>query len=180
MKIRIIAGAGIIVIGLLLAIGPQTIFTACKGELNDVREAGFKELLSIVEENGIEYVSSTVNEKGIAGLQEETGKTIIFRKISMRCHWGARVLMGIGTMIALLGAALIIFSSLKIKLGLSIGAGLAGIVSLLIPTDILIGVCRSATMHCRMGFSHAVTSLSILLLIGIIINIVYLSRRKEK
>ena len=87
--------------------------------------------------------------------------------------------MGIGTMIALLGAALIVFSSLKIKLGLAIGAGLAGIVSLLIPTDTLIGVCRSAAMHCRMGFTQAVTSLSILLIIISVLYTLYSAKSKE-
>ncbi|MCL2174526.1 MAG: DUF4418 family protein [Treponema sp.] len=179
MKIKIIFGAVIIAVGLLLAVGPQTIFTACKGRLNDVREAGFKELLSIVEQEGIENVTQTVKEKGITGLQKEKGITIILREIPMRCHWGARIEMGIGAMIALLGLAIIIFGSAKTALGLTISAGFSGIISLLIPTNILIGVCGAASMHCRTHFAPAVTSLSILLIIVCALYVFILAKAKK-
>jgi len=193
MKVRIILGVLIIVLGLLAAIGPQTVFLPCRGRLFEVRDAGVRNLLNLAEGEGVEELLNAVNEGGLRKLMElqrEREKEIIRRLIPMRCHWGARSMMGIGGMIALLGIALIIFPSVKTRLGLVMGVLSASLVSLFIPMtisasanpnqEILIGICmRNMNMECRTHFGPAITSISILLIIVSALYAVYLARVKE-
>ena len=141
--------------------------------------ARLKNLLKMAEEEGIEWTSNKIDEKGIRGLEEEKEVQIVFRLIPMRCHWGARSLIGIGGMIALLGVAMIVFTSVKIRLGLVIGTLFSGIIALLIPTNVLVGVCMRADMLCRQGFAQAMTSISILLIAVCALYTVYLAKKKE-
>ncbi|MDR1470659.1 MAG: DUF4418 family protein [Spirochaetaceae bacterium] len=97
----------------------------------------------------------------------------------MKCHWSARAEMGIGgPLIAGLGIALIFFASPKIRLGLTIGVFLAGVLALLIPHT-LIGGCSMHSMPCRKVAFPAITVISILLLIAAALNAAYLARKKE-
>ena len=150
MKTRIIFGALIIVLGLPVAIGPQTMFKPCQ--------------------NMLKVTNGQINEDG---------EVVITREVPMRCVWGARSLMGIGGMIALLGVAMIVFTSVKIRLGLAIGTLFSGIIALFIPTNVLVGVCIRAEMLCRQGFTQAVTSISILSIAVCVLYIVMLVRKKE-
>ena len=149
MKSRIIFGAIIIVLGLLAAIGPQTIFETCQGRLQ------------------------------VTDGRVVDGQANIIRQVPMRCHWGARAMIGIGGMVTLLGLTTIAFASFKTRLGLAIGTLLSGIVSLLIPTDVLIGICISPTMECRTGFGPGITAISILLIIVSALYMVFLFRARE-
>jgi hypothetical protein len=97
----------------------------------------------------------------------------------MRCHWSARAESGIGgLLIAGLGIALDFFAYSKIRLGLTIGIFLSGILALLIP-HVLIGGCAMHSMACRKVSFPAITVISILLLIGMALNALYLVRRKN-
>ncbi|MDR1249537.1 MAG: DUF4418 family protein [Treponema sp.] len=96
----------------------------------------------------------------------------------MKCHWSAQAEIGVGGLIALLGAALMVFASPQTRLGLTIGIFLSGILALLIP-HVLIGGCPSHHMPCRKITFPALTVISILLLIGAAFNALYLARRKE-
>ncbi|MFP3090270.1 DUF4418 family protein [Treponema sp. TIM-1] len=95
----------------------------------------------------------------------------------MKCHWSAQAEIGIGAVIALLGAALVFFSSPKIRLGLTIGIFLSAILALLIP-HALIGGCAMPSMPCRKITFPALTVLSILLLITGGLNGLYLTLKK--
>ena len=97
----------------------------------------------------------------------------------MKCHWTAQVEIGVGAVIAAMGIAIIVFNCEKIRLGLCIGLFLSGTLSLLLP-HVLIGMCSMDSMPCRKITLPAITVIDILLLIDIILNIVYLKRRKEK
>jgi hypothetical protein len=70
MKIRIIFGAIIITLGLLAAIGPQTVFLPCQGRLFEVRNLGIRTLLNLAEEEGTEKLLDIVNEGGLGKLME--------------------------------------------------------------------------------------------------------------
>jgi hypothetical protein len=97
----------------------------------------------------------------------------------MKCHWSARAEIGIGgPLIAGLGIALIVFANSKIRLGLTIGIFLSGVLALLIP-HALIGGCAMHSMSCRKITFPAITVISILLLIGAALNAFYLARKKE-
>jgi hypothetical protein len=97
----------------------------------------------------------------------------------MKCHWSARAEIGIGgPLIAGLGIALIFFANPKIRLGLTIGIFLSGVLALLIP-HALIGGCVMHTMPCRKVTFPAITVISILLLIAAALNTLYLARKKD-
>jgi hypothetical protein len=97
--------------------------------------------------------------------------------IFMKCYWSARAEIGIGALIAALGAALVIFASPKTRLGLSIGIFLSGIIALLIPHS-LIGGCSMHSMACRKIAFPSITVIAIFVLITAALNTVYLSRKK--
>ena len=97
----------------------------------------------------------------------------------MKCHWTAQEEIGIGgPLIAGLGIALIVFASSKIRLGLTIGIFLSGVLALLIP-HALIGGCPMPSMACRKITFPAITVIGILLLITMALNALYLARKKE-
>jgi hypothetical protein len=97
----------------------------------------------------------------------------------MKCHWSARAEIGIGgPLIAGLGIALIFFANPKIRLGLTVGIFLSGVLALLIP-HALIGGCVMHNMPCRKITFPAITVISILLLIGSALYTLYLARKKE-
>ena len=96
----------------------------------------------------------------------------------MKCHWSAQAEIGIGAVIAILGIALIFFADPKIRLGLTVGVFLSGVLALLIP-HALIGGCPGHLMPCRKITFPSITVIAILLLIMAAVNALYLARRKE-
>ena len=105
----------------------------------------------------------------IMGLLLALGPQFLFKVCdshTMRCHWTAQAEIGIGGVIALLGIALIIFTDIKIQLGLSIGILLSGIHALLVP-HALIGGCSTPSMACNTTAFPAITVISVLLFVGV-------------
>jgi hypothetical protein len=133
MKNRIIGGVAAIVLGLLIALGPQFLFKVCRPTEN----GGF-----------------------------------------MKCHWTALAEVGVGALIAALGIDLFMFASPKTRLGLTIGIVLAAMLALLYP-HALIGGCAMPSMDCRKIAFPALTVMSILVITGGALSIVYLARKKE-
>ncbi|MFP3042780.1 DUF4418 family protein [Treponema primitia] len=121
-----------IIIGLLIAIGPLTLFPVCE----------------------------------------------VMGTMIMKCFWTARAELGIGLVIAILGALGLWFKSPQIRLGLGIGVFLNALLALLIPT-VLIGVCDHGHASCRVLTLPALTVLSNLLLLGAIINGLVLVKTKK-
>ena len=115
----------------------------------------------------------------IFGLLLALGPQFLFKvcdsQTIMLCHWTARAEIGIGMIIALLGVAMIIFTDIRIHLGLSIGIFLSGIYALLVP-HVFIGGCAMPTMACNTTAFPSITVISILLLAGILVHLFY-SRR---
>ncbi|MDR2020795.1 MAG: DUF4418 family protein, partial [Treponema sp.] len=72
----------------------------------------------------------------------------------------------------------IFFANPKIRLGLTIGIFLSGVLALLIP-HVLIGGCVMHSMPCRKITFPSITVISILLLIGAALNTLHLVRKKE-
>ena len=121
----------------------------------------------------------------IAGLLIALGPQFLFKVCApmmggnfMQCHWSAQAEIGVGAVIAALGIALIFFADAKIRIGLTIGIFLSGILALLIP-HILIGGCPMDSMDCNKITFSALTVISILLLIGMAFNAFYLFRKKD-
>ncbi|MDR1900766.1 MAG: DUF4418 family protein [Treponema sp.] len=132
MKNRILSGMVVILLGLLIAFGPQFIFKVC-ASMGD----GFP-----------------------------------------RCHWSARGEIGIGLLIAALGAALLIFAETKIRLGLTIGVFFSSIIAISIP-HALIGGCAMMTMACRRVAFPSITLIGIVLLAGSALNAFYLANNDK-
>jgi hypothetical protein len=80
------------------------------------------------------------------------------------CHWSAQAEIGIGLLLAALGACMIVFTEPKTHLGLIIGVFMASIIALAIP-NFLIGGCGMLTMRCRRVAFPALTIESIVLLV---------------
>ncbi|SHN83398.1 protein of unknown function [Desulfitobacterium chlororespirans DSM 11544] len=115
---RLALGIFILILGILIALGPQYIFKIC---------------------------------------EQHHGTTTA-------CFWTARALIGVGGVIALLGAAVIFLKSTPLLAGLSLAVLLNSILAFLIP-NLLIGVCGEATMDCRVVTLPALNILTILSII---------------
>ena len=94
-----------------------------------------------------------------------------------RCFWMARAGICAGILIAALGACLIIFSDLQVRLGLSIGVFLTGILAVFIAHKDFIGGCVDADAACRRFTSPALTVLGALVVLGAFLNLIYLERK---
>ncbi|MDR2419562.1 MAG: DUF4418 family protein [Treponema sp.] len=121
----------------------------------------------------------------VSGLLIALGPQFLFKVCApmengsfMKCHWSAQAEIGIGSLIAALGIALVFFANTRIRLGLTIGIFLSGVLALLIPHT-LIGGCAMHSMLCRKVAFPSITVISILLLIGAGLNAGYLVRKKE-
>lgn len=131
MKERGIFGVLFILLGGLIAIGPQTFFKVC----------------------------------------DTTEKM-------MKCHWTAQAELGVGALIAVLGILILVIASRQIRIGITIGIVLNGILTILIP-NALIGVCKSNHMHCHALTLPALTLLGIVTVVVGIVNIIYLSKKER-
>jgi hypothetical protein len=80
------------------------------------------------------------------------------------CHWSAQAEIGMGLLIAALGACMMVFPDPKTHLGLAAGTFLASLVALGIP-NFLIGGCGSLVMKCHRIAFPALTAESVVLLV---------------
>jgi hypothetical protein len=115
----------------------------------------------------------------ILGVLIAIGPLYIFKVCSpmgkevMKCFYTAKAEIGVGSLIAILGILLFVFKSTQTRFGISISITLAGVLAGLIPT-VFIGVCGMSAMHCHMVTLPAIIVLSILTIVGSIINAIYL------
>jgi hypothetical protein len=94
------------------------------------------------------------------------------------CFWALRAELCTGLIIAALGICFIIFSDLRTHTGLLIGVFLTGIVALFIPY-LLIGGCEGAEMACRRIAFPVLTVLCAVILIGAVVNIIYIDKKAK-
>ena len=154
MRNRLISGIALILLGTLIAIGPQTIFPICG-----------------VHKESTSSVESSMKSSDMQNSESKMSSA----KISspMKCYWTGRAEIGIGAIIAVIGLLLILVGNSNIRIGLSIAALLNSIFAASIPT-VLIGVCRSSHMSCNKLALPAILILSILAAILSLINSIYL------
>lgn len=166
MNNRWISGILFIILGLLIAFGPITIFPVC-----DIHNEKQETMDATKEKMAMEEI--TTNEG------QENNSMSLSMSSPMKCYWTARVELGIGLVIALIGFLILLHSSVAIRLGLTIGAGLNAILALLIPT-VLIGVCQSTRMACHSLTLPALIILSSFAIIISKINIILLYQVHKK
>ncbi|NLT15170.1 MAG: DUF4418 family protein [Clostridiales bacterium] len=159
MKNRLITGIVFIILGGFITFGPQTVFPVC-GVHTKAQASGEMHM------DNCEAPAAAMTE-AMSGV--------------MKCQPTARVEFGIGILIVLVGALLIIFPSKQVRLGLNLSLTLNGVLALLIPT-VIIGVCNGAQMVCRLLALPALTVFSILVIIIAAANSIYLykSGRREQ
>jgi len=136
-----ILGSLFVVFGLLIAIGPQTIFEPCK-ELLEISTGG-------MEMRGMASAAPTYTP--------------------MKCHWSGVAEIGPGGAIALLGLLLLCFHKSQLRLGITFAQTLLGIMVILFPTK-LIGVCMAKTMNCHLLFYPMMLVLGSLVIAASLVN----------
>jgi hypothetical protein len=156
MKKAIITGSAAIVLGLLIALGPQFLFKVCSQTMASGAGGETADCCAVPEESGC--CASATSSVPV-------------------CHWSARAEVGIGLLIAALGACMIVFTDSKTQLGLLIGVFMASLVALAIPHT-LIGGCGSMAMACRRVAFPALTVESVILLIISAIMVVIIAMKK--
>jgi len=137
---KIIVGTIVIVFGLLISLGPQSIFKVCEPTMSS---------------SGDIYDCCAEPEVSSCCAPAASNLPI--------CHWTARAEIGIGLLIAALGACMIVFTDPKTRLGLIIGVFMSSIIAFAIP-NLLIGGCSVLTMRCRRVAFPAITAESVFLL----------------
>jgi hypothetical protein len=155
MKKAVIFGAIVILLGLLIALGPQFLFKVC----------------------GISMTDSGTLEDCCAEPVEEASCCAPAISSYPICHWSAQAEIGMGLLIVALGACMIVFTDPKTHLGLMIGIFMASIIALAIP-NFLIGGCGAAAMSCRRIAFPALTVESIVLLVFSAIMITTIAMQK--
>jgi len=158
MKKTVIISAIVMALGLLIALGPQFLFKVCDPNM-----------------------SSSANADADDCCDEPAANSCCAPSASSLpiCHWSARAEIGIGLLIAALGACMIVFTDPKTHLGLLIGIFLASIIALAIP-NMLIGGCSSMTMRCRRVAFPALTVESAVLLVFSAVMITVIALQKPK
>lgn len=117
------------------------------------------------------------------GLLIALGPQLLFKVCSHgesgypHCHWSAQAEIGMGLLIVMLGACMIIFNDPKTHLGLVIGIFFASIIALAIP-NFLIGGCGMMNMRCRKIAFPALTVEIIVLLVFSMIMIFIIVKKK--
>ena len=204
MKKSIVFSAVIIVLGVLIAFGPQFLFPVCKlGMSSATANASATDVIVESAEDG-ELIASTRDEDHAADVAASEADTEVAAAASIVvddccaepeesgccgtsqssypvCHWSARAELGLGFLIIALGLCMLVFCDPKTQLGLAIGTFFAGFIALGIPHT-LIGGCDSLSMACHKTAFPALTAISIILLIcsAAFVVVLELGNRKSK
>ncbi len=144
MKKNIILGSVLIILGLLIAVGPQTIFPVCGAKATTDSSQSMSENMNMFSE-------------GNAGAAAMSPK-------KMACNYTAKAELGAGGFIAILGVLFLILKDDKTRLGIGIASALQGILVILYPT-VLMGVCGSVHMGCNAVTRPALVILGVITLL---------------
>ncbi len=173
MKNRIITGLLFILLGGLIAFGPQTLFPVCGVHTAEKPTTQGSDQM-------VGHANIKTNEKMIAETAAGTGaQSSMAASNVMKCHWTAQAELGVGLLIALLGIFLLCSRSGQVRLGLSLALILNGLLVLLLPV-ILIGVCGNLHMSCRSLTLPALIILSSTVVFAAAANVYYLYHSRSK
>jgi len=154
MKKAIISGTIVMVLGLLIALGPKFLFKVCNSNM-----------------------ASTESTEDCCVKPEQSSCCGPSASSLPVCNWSARAEIGMGLLIAALGACMLVFPDQKTHLGLLIGIFFSSIIALGIP-NFLIGGCAAMTMRCHKVAFPALTIESAVLLVFSAILITIIAMQK--
>lgn len=101
----------------------------------------------------------------------------------MSCHWAELMVAALGTVLTVQGIVRLFFVNIHARLGASIAALVTSILVIAVPNR-LIRLCSMSNMQCQSVMKPAVTVISILIIVSLIIDIVLnskdLGREKKK
>jgi hypothetical protein len=169
MKKTIILSSVVILLGLLISLGPQFLFKVCDYHSTSSALADADCCDETAQDNALDDCCDDPAQSSCCA-PEASSLPI--------CNWTAQAEMGIGFLIAALGACMIVFTDPKTQLGLLIGTFLASIIALGIP-HMLIGGCNSMAMQCRKVAFPALTVESIVLLLFSAVLITITAMKKQ-
>ncbi len=96
------------------------------------------------------------------------------KSLFMKCHWTAMAELLVGILVVIDGILLIGFKKHETRIALSIMLFLLGLTALLMST-VVIGMCETATMPCRVGTEPALIVVSVITMLVGIGNIIFQS-----
>jgi len=163
MKKTVIISAVVMVLGLLIALGPQFLFKVCDPSMSSSASTS----------------SASADADDCCAEPEKNSCCGPVASSLPICHWSARAEIGIGLLIVALGACMIVFTNAEAHLGLLIGIFLSSIIAIAIPHS-LIGGCATMTMRCRRIAFPALTIESVILLIFSAIMITIIAIKKPQ
>jgi hypothetical protein len=144
------AALPLLALGIALAVLPQTLFPACPHHATGASSHG-----------------------------GQHGTMDVRHNVPTPCFFTARVVSGLGTVVALGGLLIGIFGTAAFGQGVSFMTLLSALLALL-TSHWLVGVCVMPSMTCRLGLEPAVNVLSGLIVLASLFNIVWLSREKGR
>ncbi len=102
-----------------------------------------------------------------------------YTEMKMACYYTQRSIVGVGIIVAILGAVTVFFADSNIRIGISISQiGLAALIFLY--STKLIGLCKMSTMQCRLGTGPALFVAGIVIAGLSVINAIYLYFKNKK
>lgn len=158
MKKDFVFGIIIIILGLLTAFGPMSLFKVC-GHGHSMKESSMEKMTEGMDEGEMTEASDSGNDYST-------------------CHWTAQAELGVGIVITISGILLLILKTKERRSGLFIAILLNGIYALAIPT-ILIGVCNSTHMRCYTLTRPALVIIGVLVIITAAIRLIADNKKKE-
>jgi len=172
MKKTIILSSVVILLGLLISLGPQFLFKVCAPNSMPLSASADADCCDETAQVNPSAEDDCCDDPAQSSCCAPAAASLPV------CNWSAQAEIGIGFLIAALGACMIVFTDSKTQLGLLIGVFLASIIALGIP-HALIGGCSSMTMQCHKVAFPALTVESIVLLLFSAIMITVIAIRKQ-
>lgn len=113
---------------------------------------------------------------------ESQGKVLTLangKEVQMKCHWTAQSEIAVGLPLLAVGVMLILTRRKETQMILGVMGTVLGVVTIMLPSDVLIGVCTTPTMICHTVMKPALTVLGSLVIAGSVGAMVVAQRYKE-
>ena len=119
----------------------------------------------------------------LSGLLIILAPTVLFpvcsaEKMKMACYYSAKAEIGLGGLVAALGAVYFLLKSKEIRIGITMAQFFNAILVIVYPLK-LIGLCKNADMACRVKTLPALIVLTVLLGATALVNLFFLAKSSK-